>query len=61
MLAKPRSLSSYGESFSEARILQSKLNKEFSKLFKVLGATDGRASVVRVALIIDMLKIVPLL
>lgn len=53
LLEKPTAVIEYGESFSEARILQSKLNKEFSKFFKVLGANDGRASVVRVDLLID--------
>lgn len=53
LLEKPTAVIEYGESFSEARILQSKLSKEFSKFFKVLLSNDGRASVVKVDLLID--------
>lgn len=53
LLEKPAVVIEYSESFSEARILQSKLSKEFSKFFKVLPANDDRASVVKVDLLID--------
>lgn len=53
LLEKPTVAIEYSESFSEARILQSKLSKEFSKFFKVLPANDDRASVVKVDLLID--------
>lgn len=53
LLEKPAAVIEYGESFSEARILQNKLSKEFSKFFKVLLSNDDRASVVKVDLLID--------
>lgn len=53
LLEKPAAVIEYSESFSEAKILQSKLSKEFSKFFKVLPANDDRASVVKVDLLID--------
>lgn len=53
LLEKPAAVIEYSESFSEAKILQSKLSKEFSKFFKVSPANDGRASVVKVDLLID--------
>lgn len=53
LLEKPAAVIEYSESFSEARILQSKLSKEFSKFFKVSPANDDRASVVKVDLLID--------